>query len=106
MADLKRSAEMKLKRLLAILGVSLVVAGPAGGFIFGFINCSDAGWNIFGRLFVGCTMAVIAPLSGGFPPQNEAGVGPSFNAWPHIIIAGLLSFALLAYREQRKIRKE
>jgi hypothetical protein len=97
---------MNSKRLLVISGISLAVAGPAGGFIFGFINCSDAGWNVFGRFFVGCMMAVITPLSGGFPPQNEGGVGPAINTWPYIIITGLLVFALLIYLKQRKPRKE
>ncbi len=97
---------MSPKRLLILLAVSLAVAGPAGGFIFGFLSCSDCGWNVFGRMVVGCVMAVLAPLSGGFPPQNEGGVGPPFNAWPHIVAAGILIFALLVYRERRKMLKK
>ena len=97
---------MSPKRLLILLAISIALAGPAGGFIFGFMNCSDCGWNVLGRLFIGCIMAVLAPLSGGFPPQNEGGVGPPFNAWPHIIATGVLTFGLLVYRERRKTRKE
>jgi hypothetical protein len=94
------------KRLLALVGISLVGAGPAGGFIFGFMNASDPNPGILGRMFIGCVMAVLTPLFGGFPPQNEGGVGPPFNAWPHIAVAGLLIFVFLVYRDRRKSQKE
>lgn len=97
---------MKTRRILILLVISLAVAGPAGGFIFGVLNCDDCGWNMLGRLFVGCVMAVLTPLSGGFPPQNEGGVGPPFNAWPHIVAAGILTFGFLVYRECRKTQRE
>jgi hypothetical protein len=97
---------MTTKRLLVIVAVSIVAAGPLGGFIFGFITCDDCGWNVFGRAFIGCVMAVITPLSGGFPPQNEGGVGAPFNAWPHIAGAGIVVFAILFYRERRKRKRE
>jgi hypothetical protein len=97
---------MKPKRLFVIALISIVVAGPFGGFVFGFLNCSDCGWNIFSRTFIGCVMAILTPLSGGFPPQNEGGVGPPFNAWPHIIAAAITIFIILIYRERRKIKKE
>ena len=93
---------MNIKRLLGVIAISIVAAGPLGGFIFGFITCSDCGWNILGRVFIGCVMAVLTPLSGGFPPQNEGGVGAPFNAWPHIAAAGVIVFAVLFYRERRK----
>jgi hypothetical protein len=93
---------MKITRLLVIAAMSIVAAGPLGGFVFGFITCSDCGWNIVSRAFIGCVMAIVTPLSGGFPPQNEGGVGEPFNTWPYIITAGLFVFALLAYRDYRK----
>jgi hypothetical protein len=97
---------MKAMRILKLAAISIVAAGPVGGFIFGFITCSDCGWNIFGRMFIGCVMAVLTPLYAGFPPQNEGGVGPPFNAWPQIIIAALLVFACLLYRERRHLKQE
>lgn len=93
---------MKSKRILMIAVISFIVAGPLGGFFFGFLNASDPNPGIFGRLFIGCVMAVLTPLSFGFPPQNEGGVGPPFNAWPHIAIAGVAVFTTLLLRERRR----
>lgn len=97
---------MKLSRLLVIAAISIVAAGPLGGFIFGFVTCSDCGWNVFARAFIGCVMAILTPLSGGFPPRNEGGVGAPFNAWPHIAAAGVIVFSILSYRERRKRKRE
>ena len=97
---------MKAVRLVAFMMISLVAAGPFGGFVFGFLTCSDCGWNIFGRLFIGCVMAVLTPLSGGFPPRNEGGVGEPFNAWPHIVMVGFVVFAVLVYRDIKKQKQE
>ena len=93
--------EMKSKRILTIAVISFVASGPLGGFIFGFLNASDPNPGILGRVFIGCVMAVLTPLSFGFPPQNEGGVGPPFNAWPHIAVAGLAVFTVLLLRERR-----
>src|SRR4051812_35949967 len=90
-ANLKRR-KMKPSRLLVPAVISVITAGPVGGFIFGFMSCSDCGWNVVGRAFIGCVMAVLVPVHGGFPPQNEGGVGPRSNAWPHIAFGGLLVF--------------
>lgn len=97
---------MKSKRLLGIILISLVTAGPLGGFIFGFLNASDPNPGLLGRFFIGCVMAIITPLSFGFPPQNEGGVGPPFNAWPHIIVAWLIVFAVLFYGAKRSSKIE
>ncbi|MCX6938890.1 MAG: hypothetical protein NTU80_13565 [Verrucomicrobia bacterium] len=97
---------MKTKRLLVITFISVIIAGPLGGFVFGFLNCSDCGSNIFSRAFTGSIMAILTPLSGGFPPQNEGGVGAPFNAWPHIIFAAIITFVILLYRERRNTKKE
>ena len=97
---------MKTRRLVVIALVSAVVAGPLGGFVFGLMNCSDCGWNVFGRVFIGCVMAILTPVCGGFPPRNEGGVGERFNAWPHIITVALITFGILVYLESRKPQKE
>ena len=97
---------MKPRRLFVIALISVIAGGPLGGFVFGLMNCSDCGLNVFGRVFIGCVMAVLTPLSGGFPPQNEGGVGEPFNAWPHIAAAALTTFGILVYLESRKLRKE
>jgi len=97
---------MTRKRILASAGISAVAAFPVGGFVLGFLNCSDCGRNILGRLVIGCIFAVLTPIFRGFPPQNEGGVGTLFNAWPHIVISGSLIFAFLIYLELIKSRKK
>jgi hypothetical protein len=97
---------MTFTRLFPLAAISVVIAGPLGGFIFGFLNASDPDPSFIGRVFIGCVMAVLTPLSGGFPPQSEGGVGPSLNAWPHIIVAGLLVFGVLVVWVQREAHKK
>jgi hypothetical protein len=82
------------------IAVSSIAAGPAGGFILGLMNAGDPDPNPIGRLVYACMMAVVTPLHGGFPPRDEAGLGHSYNAWPHIIIASLLIFGWLVYRDR------
>ena len=98
---------MESKRLAIIALISAVLAMLLGGFVFGFMHCDDCGFNILGRGFVGLVFAVLTPLSGGFPPQNEGGVGAPFNAWPHIAVTWALLVTFLVYRAKKKAgRKE
>jgi hypothetical protein len=97
---------MKTKRIVILALISAALAVPLGGFVFGFMHCDDCGFNIFGRSFIGLIFAVLTPLSGGFPPQNEGGVGPPFNAWPHITGAWVLLFSCLCYRQRKRIQKK
>ena len=62
---------MESKRLAIIALISATLALPLGGFVFGFMHCDDCGFNILGRGFVGLVFAVLAPLSGGFPPPER-----------------------------------
>src|SRR3954470_14264053 len=96
---------MKSKRLWRHVAVTLVAAGPAGGFLFGVLNAGDPDPNIIGRFFYACIMAGLTPLHGGFPPNNAAGVGQSFNVWPHIVISSLLIFGWFTYRDWKADRK-
>ena len=97
---------MKPRRLAVLALISAALAMPLGGFLFGFVQCDDCGFNILGRGFIGLVFAVLTPLSGGFPPQNEGGVGAPFNAWPHIVATWLLLSGWLLYRETMKTRKK
>jgi hypothetical protein len=94
------------KRLIVIAVIATVAAAPMGGFVFGFLHCTDCGFNVFGRMFVGLVFAVLTPLSGGFPPQDEAGVSASLNAWPYIGGTWLVIVLLLAAREHRRGKKQ
>lgn len=95
---------MKSMRHWRHLAVSLIAAGPAGGFLFGLMNAGDPDPNPIGRLVYSFMMAAMTPLHGGFPPQNAGGTGPSFNVWPHISVSFLLVFCWLAYRNRKSSR--
>lgn len=81
--------------------ISLIMAGPAGGFILGILNAGDPDPNPIGRLVHACMMAVMTPLHAGFPPNGRAGPGYSFNAWPHIAVAFGLTLCALLLLERR-----
>jgi hypothetical protein len=93
---------MQPTRLVVIALISGALAMPLGGFVFGFMQCDDCGANLLGRGFIGLVFAVLTPLSGGYPPRNEGGVGAPFNACPHIVAAWILLSAYLIYRDQRR----
>ena len=96
---------MSAKRLCRWVAVSLIAAGPAGGFIFGLLKAGDPDPNPIGRLFYACIMAVVTPLHAGFPPHHEAGPGQSFNAWRHIAVSFLLILSWLVYRDWKLSKK-
>jgi hypothetical protein len=96
---------MRTTRLWFYAAVSLVAAGPAGGFIFGVIKGGDPDPNPIGRVVYGCMMAVVTPLHAGFPPHHEAGAGQSFNAWPYIAASFLLIFGLFVLRDWKWSKK-
>ena len=96
---------MRSMRLWRHVAVSLVAAGPAGGFIFGLLNAGDPDPNPIGRLVYACMMTVVTPLHAGFPPNNEAGAGHSFNVWPHIAIAFLLILGGFVCRDWKLAKK-
>ena len=94
---------IKLRRHVAI---SLLAAGPVGGFLFGLIRGGDPDPNPVGRIIYGCMMAVVTPLHAGFPPHYEAGPGRSANAWPYIAAAGALVLIGLVVRDWRSSRRQ
>lgn len=96
---------MKTKRRWCQLAVSVVAAGPAGGFLFGLLNAGDPDPNPIGRFVYACMMAAKTPLHGGFPPQDEGAASESFNLWPHIVVSCVVIFGWLVYRDWRTARK-
>ena len=97
---------MKGRRFWFHMAVSLVAAGPAGGFLLGLLNPGDPDPNPVGRVIFAFLMAAKTPLHAGFPPNHQAGPGQTFNAWPHMAIAFLLTFGWFAYRDCRSAKKE
>jgi hypothetical protein len=93
---------MTTKTLGATGLCAFVFAIPLGGFFFGFTHAEGAGGNILGHIFIGIVLMVITPLSLGFPPQNEGGVGEPHNAWPYIFAAFVLLFTLMIMRVNRR----
>lgn len=96
---------MKSRRLARCVAVSMIAAGPAGGFLLGLLNPGDPDPNPIGRIVYACMMSVVTPLHAGFPPHHAAGPGRSFNAWPHIIVAFLLILSWCIYRDWRSLKK-
>ena len=93
---------MNTRRLWIAITLSLVLCMPAGGFVFGVIHCTDCGASILGRIFIGFISAVLTLFTFGFPPRNEGGVGDPYNAWPYVIAAAFVIFAVTAGLLRRK----
>lgn len=89
---------VRTNRLWVQVAMSLAAAGPVGGFLLGLLNPGDPDPNPVGRLVYACLLAVATPLHAGFPPHDQAGPGQTLNAWPHILVAFLLTFAWFIYR--------
>lgn len=92
---------MKLWRHIA---VSLIAAGPAGGFLLGLLNAGDPDPNPIGRVVYAFMMSALTPLHGGFPPHDAAGSGHFFNAWPHMTVSFLLILGWLVHRDWKSSR--
>ena len=87
------------------MAVSLLAAGPAGGFLFGLMHAGDPDPNPIGRVVYAFLMAVETPLHAGFPPDGQAGAGHSFNVWPQIAVAFVLLGSGLVYRARKSAKK-
>jgi len=96
---------MRSTRFWRHAAVSLIAAGPAGGFIFGLFHPGDPDPNPVGRFFNACIMAVVTPLHAGFPPRPDAAPDHPFNAWPHIAISFLLILGFFVYRDWKLSKK-
>jgi hypothetical protein len=96
---------MRPKRLWRYVAVSLLAAGPTGGFMFGLLNAGDPDPNPIRRVFYACIMAVMPPLHAGFPPHHEAGAGQSFNVLPHIAVSFILILSLFGLRDWKLSKK-
>jgi hypothetical protein len=96
MGSRERLRIMKKQYLLISAFLSLVLCMPTGGFLLGFVQCKDCGSNPLLWTFIGLIFAVLTPMTLGFPPQNEGGVGPPFNAWPYIAVAAAVIFTVSA----------
>jgi len=96
---------MNAQRLCRYIAISLIAAGPVGGFLFGLLNPGDPDPNPIGRLVYSCIMAVVTPLHGGFPPHHEAGAGQTFNAWPHMVVSFLLILVWFVRRDWKLAKK-
>ncbi len=84
--------------------VAMLFTFPATGFVYGMIACTDCGYNIFGRVFIGLIHAIFILFGGGTVLKNEGG-GDSVNLRIYLIPAFILIFALLkaiSYFRSRK----
>lgn len=96
---------MSSKRLWCFVAISLIAAGPAGGFLFGLLNAGDPDPNPIGRFVYACLMAVTTTLHAGTPPNAAIGAGHSFNVWPHIGVAFFLTLGALVFWDFKRGKK-
>jgi hypothetical protein len=94
-AQLSTLGIMSKKRLFISALVSVVLAMPMVGFVFGIIT-TEGGESVplFGRLWVGALYTIMTPLSLGFPPTALEDNAQSYNLWPYIIVCGLVIFGI------------
>lgn len=78
-----------------------ILAGPAGGLLFGLLNAGDPDPNPVGRVVHAFLMAALTPVHAGFPPNPAAGPGATFNVWPHVGVAFALMLGFCVLRERR-----
>jgi hypothetical protein len=97
--------QIPMRRLWRHVGVTLIAALPAGGFLFGLLRGGDPDPNPIGRIVYGCMMAVATPLNAGFPPHYEAGPGKAANVWPYIAISSIIIFGWLIFRDRKSSQK-
>lgn len=88
---------MRFTKLWRQSVISLIAAGPAGGFLVGLLHPGDPDPNPIGRFVYACIMAVQTPLHAGFPLHQDGGTLRSYNAWPHITVACLMIFGGFMY---------
>jgi hypothetical protein len=81
---------MSKKRLFVSALVSVVLAMPVTGFVFGFVV---APLSFSQRAWVGAWYAFATTLSFGFPSAPED-YAPSDNLWPYIIVCALVIFGI------------
>ena len=86
--------------------VSLLLAGPAGGFALGLLNAGDPDPNPIGRVVYAFLMAALTPWHGGFPPRPEAGAVHPYNAWPHMLSAFALLLCFFVLRDRASSTKQ
>ena len=85
---------------LSFIGMPFLISFPLGGFLFGFLNAQEAG--LVSRLVIGLVFSFLTPLTGGYPPRNEGGVGEPYNAWPYIGVAFAMTVAVKYWRKRRR----
>ncbi|MFO0914783.1 MAG: hypothetical protein U0795_17625 [Pirellulales bacterium] len=96
---------MKSGKLARYVVISMIAAGPVGGFLLGVLNPGDPDPNPIGRIVYAFMLAILTPLHAGFPPHHAAGAGQLFNAWPHITVAFLLILSWCIYRDWRSLKE-
>jgi hypothetical protein len=91
--------KMKLLRPFLFALFSFAIAVPVSGFICGFVNCQDCGWNVVGRIFIGFVFAAMT-VGGGFSPDSHSGV----SVWPYFLGTFPFTFLLALYINRRSLR--
>jgi len=86
---------MTKKRLIISALVSVVLAMPMGGFVYGFITAPVSEYyNLIGRGVGGVEFAILTTVCLGFPPEALEDQAQPINVWPYIIISCLIIFGI------------
>ena len=92
-----------------ILVKSLVLTLPVLGFISGLLMCTDCGWNIIFRIFIGIIYMFLTTISLGQPVLDEGSVN-SIDLRIYIIPVFVILYFLLSYfskrMKERKLKKD
>ena len=62
---------MNIKKYFRFAVISAILTLPTLGFIFGFFNCKDCGYNVLTRSIIGLVHSVIVTLNFGVVPLDE-----------------------------------
>jgi hypothetical protein len=83
---------MNVRHVIGLVLLSGLLAFPLGGFLLGIAWCPDCGWDFAQRVASGLWLALMTPVSFGFPSRDFSGT--EINAWPWILPtwAGLYLF--------------
>jgi hypothetical protein len=82
--------------------ISITLAVPIGGFVYGFQVCADCGRNV-NRAFMGIINAIIVPIGFGFGWPDE--YGHRDNVWPYITAVALCILFILCVTDRVLARR-
>lgn len=98
-------------RALTRVVICTLTSASVGGFIAGFIHCSDC-QSVFSRIALGLIWSILSPFAGGRIPEDGSSSTQTYNTWEYGIPGAILIFILwtsiaegLRYRASKNVEK-